>query len=174
MARGKRKTCGVHVNINWLYIDYCWGSVMNTWGFTAVSPLFFVFIWKITWYLQKIRGGEKNRESRKRRNRRGGDGGKKEGDKEEKRMDQEKGRRGGGGKRRPLGWRKGETGSKQRRWSQLPGITCQTPTRAKGHRHEQNPLMHSLFTAPVRCFCWNAELPALTSGLRVWLCSPGL
>ena len=23
MARGERKTCGVHVNIHWLYIDYC-------------------------------------------------------------------------------------------------------------------------------------------------------
>ena len=44
MARGERKTCGVHVNIHWLYIDYCCDSVMNTQGFTAVSPLFFVFI----------------------------------------------------------------------------------------------------------------------------------
>ena len=44
MARGERKTCGVHVNIPWLYIDYCCDSVMNTQGFTAVSPLFFVFI----------------------------------------------------------------------------------------------------------------------------------
>lgn len=44
MARGERKTCGVRVNIHWLYIDYCCGSVMNTRGFTAVSPLFFVFI----------------------------------------------------------------------------------------------------------------------------------
>ena len=44
MARGERKTCGVHVNIHWLYIDYCCDSVMNTQGFTAVSPLIFVFI----------------------------------------------------------------------------------------------------------------------------------
>lgn len=73
MARGERKTCGVHVNIHWLYIDYCCDSVMNTQGYCSIPSVFCVYLKDHMIFTKITRGEEKSRESRKRRNKREGE-----------------------------------------------------------------------------------------------------
>ena len=154
-------TCEYTLAVYWLLLRFC---DEYTGLYCSIPSVFCVYL-KDHIFTKITRGGEKNRESRKRRNRREGGGKGKTGvrkrktRREKKRMDKEMGKRGGGGKRRQLGWRKGETGRKQRRWSQLPGITCQTPKRAKGHRHEHKTLscspcsqLHSSVSAEMRSF----------------------
>ena len=136
-------TCEYTLAVYWLLLRFC---DEYTGIYCSILSVFCVYLKDHMIFTKIKRGGEKNRESRKRRNRREGGGKgepgvrKRKTRREKKRMDKETGRRGGGGKRRQLGWRKGETGRKQRRWSQLPGITCQIPKRAKGHRHEHKTL----------------------------------